>query len=313
MEQKREFKLTTLSLKNSTSVFILSILIIVIGLSSYIGLPKELFPEVNIPYVMVKTIYPGNNPVDIENLISRPIEKEIDGIKGIKHITSTSLQDVSMITIEFNFQTDIKDALQDVKDAVDKAKSNLPNDLKKDPEVNDIDMSEFPFINVNISGDYSLEELKKYADDLEEEFKSIKEVSKVNIQGVSDKEVRIDVDEQKLEAFKMSFQDIENAISQENISLGGGQIKLEGTRRSVRIIGEFENMNQIRNIIVKSNQGNIIYLRDLAEVKYTYAEPKSISRLYKTPVLSLQIVKKSGENILSASKKVYEAIENLRG
>ncbi len=311
-EKIREFKLTTLSLKNRTSVFILTVLIAVIGMMSYKGLPKELFPEVNIPYVMVQTVYPGNNPADIENLVTRPIEKQIDGIKGIKKLKSTSMQDVSLISIEFTFDVDIKDALQDVKDAVDKAKADLPNDLPDDPSVNDIDFSEFPFININISGDYSINELKKYADDLEEEFKGIKQVSKVNIQGISDKEVRIDVDANKMEAFALSMNDIENAIKQENMSIGGGQIKLEGTRRSVRIIGEYTNMDQIRNTIVKHEKGNIVYLRDVATVEYTYEEPKSISRLGKTPVISMQIIKKSGENILYASDNVYEVIKKAR-
>ena len=311
-EKIREFKLTTLSLKNRTSVFIMTVLIAIIGIMSYEGLPKELFPEVNIPYVMVQTVYPGNNPADIENLVTRPIEKQIDGIKGIKKLTSTSMQDVSLISIEFTFDVDIKNALQDVKDAVDKAKTDLPNDLPDDPSVKDIDFSEFPFININISGDYSIDELKKYADDLEEEFKGIKEVSKVNIQGISEREVRIDVDANKMEAFALSMNDIETAIAQENMSIGGGQIKLEGTRRSVRIIGEYTNMEQIKNTIVKHEKGNIVYLRDVASVTYTYEEPKSISRLGTTPVISMQIVKKSGENILYASDNVYEVIKTAR-
>jgi len=292
-EKIREFKLTTIALNNRTSVFILTVLIAIIGLLSYKGLPKELFPEVNIPYVLVQTVYPGNNPSDIENLITRPIEKQIDGIKGIKKITSTSMQDVSMISIEFTFDVDIKDALQDVKDAVDKAKPDLPNDLPDDPAVKDIDFSEFPFININISGDYSINELKKYADNLEEELKGIKEVSKVNIQGISEKEVKINADANKMEAYNISFNDIENAIMQENMSIGGGQIKIEGTRRSVRIIGEYTNMDQIRNTIIKNEKGNIVYLKDIATVSYDYEEPKSISRLGSTPVLSLQVVKKA--------------------
>ena len=311
-EKIREFKLTTLALKNKISVFILTVLVAVIGIMSYKGLPKELFPEVNIPFVMVQTVYPGNNPIDIENLVTRPIEKEIDGIKGIKNLTSTSMQDVSLISIEFTFDVDIKDALQDIKDAVDKAKANLPNDLPDDPTVNDIDFSEFPFININISGDYSINELKKYADDLEEEFKGIKEVSKVNIQGISEREVKINIDVNKLEAYELSLNDIETAIAQENMSIGGGQLKLEGTRRSVRIIGEYTNMDQIRNTIVKNEKGNIVYLRDVADVIYDYEEPKSISRLGRTPVLSLQIVKKSGENILSASDNVYDVLKKAR-
>ena len=313
MEEKiREFKLTSLALKNKTSIFLLTIVIAAAGLLSYNSLPKELYPEVVIPYVMVQTAYPGNNPSDIENLVTRPIEKELDGIKGIKKLSSTSMQDVSLISLEFTFDTDIKIALQDVKDAVDKAKGDLPNDLPDDPLVQDLDFSEFPFINVNISGDFSIDQLKQYSDILEEEFKGIKEVSKVSIQGISEKEVRINIDQHKLESFTLNFQNIEEAIAQENMSLGGGEVKLGNTRRAVRIIGEFTNMDQIRNVIVKNEKGNIVYLKDVAEVEYVYEEPKSISRLGETPVISLQIIKKSGENLLSASEHVFEAIKMIQ-
>lgn len=311
-EQKREFKLTTGALKNKTSVYLLTAVIAIAGMLSYKALPKELFPEVVIPYVMVQTPYPGNNPSDIENLVTRPIEKELDGIKGIKRLSSTSMQDVSLISIEFTFDTDIKDALQDVKDAVDKSKNELPNDLPADPSVQDIDFSEFPFINVNVSGDFSIDQLKQYGDILEEEFKGIPEVSKVQIQGISEKEVRINIDQHKLESYMLNFTNIEDAVAQENLSLGGGEVKIGETRRAVRIIGEFTNMDEIKNIIVKNEKGNIVYLKDVADVEYGYEEAKSISRLGTTPVISLQVIKKSGENLLSASENVYTAIEDIR-
>lgn len=311
-EKKREFKLTTLALKNKTSVYLLTVVVAFAGLMSYVSLPKELFPEVVIPYVMVQTAYPGNNPSDIENLVTRPIEKELDGIKGIKRLSSNSMQDVSLISLEFTFDTDIKDALQDVKDAVDKAKNELPNDLPDDPLVQDLDFSEFPFININVSGDFSIDQLKQYGDILEDEFKSIKEVSKVAIQGISEKEVRINVDQHKMEAFQLNFTDIEEAIMQENLSMGGGEVKIGKTRRAVRVIGEFTNMDQIRNVIVKHKNNNIVYLKDVADVEFVYEEPKSISRLGLKPVISLQVIKKSGENLLSASENVYNAIESIR-
>ncbi len=311
-EKIREFKLTSLALKNRTSVYLLTLVLAIAGLISYISLPKELFPEVVIPYVMVQTPYPGNNPSDIENLITRPIEKELDGITGIKTISSTSMQDVSLISLEFTFDTDIKDALQDVKDAVDKAKKELPNDLPNDPLVQDLDFSEFPFININISGDFSIDQLKQYGDILEDQFKGIKEVSKVAIQGISDKEVKINIDVHKLESYQLNFTNIENAITQENLSVGGGEVKIGETRRTLRIIGEFTNMDQIRNVIVKNTDGNIVYLKDVATVEYGYEEPKSISRLGTEPVISLQVIKKSGENLLSASAHVYEAIKQIR-
>ncbi|TNF24261.1 MAG: efflux RND transporter permease subunit, partial [Bacteroidetes bacterium] len=164
----KEFGLSTLSLKNSTSVLILTFLIVVGGLLAYSTMPKELFPEVVMPQIYVRTVYPGNSPVDIENLITRPIENEIKPLKGINELTSTSVQDNSIIIVEFNTDVDVEDALQDVKDAVDKAKSELPNDLDMDPMVMDVNMSEMPVMNINLSGDYSLDDLKEYAELLQD-------------------------------------------------------------------------------------------------------------------------------------------------
>jgi len=182
----RNFWLSTWALNNKNTVYLITLVTIFFGFYSYVSLPKELFPEISIPTVMVQTVYPGNPPVDIENLITRPIEKEVESVKGIKDMTSVSSQDASSIFIEFRTDVDIKVALQDVKDAVDKAKGELPDDLPYDPVVEDIDFSEFPVVNVNLSGDYSVDELKEYAEDMKDEFETISEVSKVNLTGITD-------------------------------------------------------------------------------------------------------------------------------
>src|SRR6056297_1043038 len=222
----REFKISTAALKNRNTVFLLTVLIIAFGIFSYRSLPKELFPDIVLPTVLVQTTYPGNPPLDIENLITRPIEKEVETLQDVKEIRSISAQDASMIFVEFNTDVDIKVGLQDVKDAVDKAKSELPNDLLTDPLVQDIDFSEFPILNVNLSGDYSIEELKNYGEYLEEEIETVPEISKVEIRGVDDREIKVNVDLLKMESYELSFDDIEFAISQENVSISGGEIKL---------------------------------------------------------------------------------------
>ena len=305
----REFKLTTLALNNKNTIFLITVAIIIFGIMSYVSLPKELMPEINIPTVLIQTVYPGNPPSDIESLVTKVIEKEIKTIKGIDDISSTSSQDASIIIIEFNFDVNIKDALQEVKDAVDKAKSDLPDDLPSDPIVNDIDLSEMPVINLNLSGDFSLAELKEYAEYLQDEIETVYEISKVNIKGVEDRELQINVDPLKLDAFKLSFTDIENAIKAENISISGGEIRMGNTRRSIRAVGEYKNISEIENTIVKSEKGNIIYLRDVATVVDTYAEAQSFARLDKEPVVSLQVIKKGGENLLNAVDQINEILK----
>jgi multidrug efflux pump len=305
----REFKLSSWALRNKNTVFLMVILLLMFGFYSYRSLPKELFPDLVWPTIFVQTMYPGNPPLDIENLITRPLEKEIESVKGVKVIKSTSTQDVSAIFVEFNTDVNLEDALQEVKDAVDKAKSELPDNLLTDPMVIDLDLSEFPIMNINLSGDYSINELKEYAEYLENEIERVNEVSKVEITGVNEREVQINVDMHKLNVFELSFSDIENAVAFENVSMSGGEIKLGETRRSIRIIGEFTDPSEIEDIIVKWDNHNIVYMRDVAEIKYAFEEPRTFTRLDHHPVVSLQVIKKSGENLLNATDQVFEIID----
>jgi multidrug efflux pump subunit AcrB len=308
----REFKLTTLALRNRNTVFLLAFVILLFGGISYKNLPKELFPDIVIPTILVQTTYPGNAPIDIENLITRPLEKEIDGINGIKELSSTSAQDASMIFVEFNTDVNIDDALSDVKDAVDKAMSELPNDLLFDPLVMDIDLAEFPIININLSGDFSLEELREYGEYLEDEIEGISEISKVELEGLNEREILIDVDLHKMEAMELSFYDIETAVTAENVSISGGEIKLGSARRSIRTIGEFKSVKEIEDIIIKREFGRIVYLKDVADVIDGYADPDSYARLDKQPVVSVQVIKKGGENLLAATDQIFETLDMAR-
>jgi len=275
-------------------------------------MPKELFPDIVIPTVMVQTIYPGNPPLDMENLVTRPIEKELEVIKGVKEISSTSSQDVSAIFVEFNTDVDIKQAVLDVKDAVDKAKSELPDDLPQDPMVMDIDFSEFPIIYINLSGDYSITELKKYAEYLEDEIETFPEISKVDIIGLNEREISINVDPFRMEQLEISFDDLENAVGYENLSMAAGQIKEGRYRRSVRIIGEFQDAREIGDVIVKHEKGHIVHLKDIAAVVDGFEEPKAFARLNRQPVVSLHVIKKGGENLLSATDKIFSLLDQSR-
>ena len=308
----REFFLTNIALDNKISVYLLVIVLMIAGAFSYSRMPKELFPEIVIPTVFVQTIYPGNPPVDMENLVTRPLEKELESIKGIKEINSTSSQDVSVILVEFNTNVDIKAALQDVKDGVDKVKGDLPNDLPQDPMVLDLDFTEFPIVYINLSGDYSLNELKKYAEYLEDEIEAFSEIARVDIKGLNEREIQVNVDPHAMAARQISFYDIENAIGFENISMASGQVLQGNTRRSLRVIGEFKNMEEIRNIIVKHEGGNIVYLADIADVTDGFADSKDFARLNKQPVVSLQVVKKGGENLIAASDKIFKKLDQAK-
>ncbi|WP_339880334.1 efflux RND transporter permease subunit [uncultured Algoriphagus sp.] len=308
----REFGLSSMSVDNSTSVVILTLIITFLGLSAYRNMPKESFPEIVIPTVYVGTPYPGNSPVDMENLITRPIEKELKSLNDIKDITSTSVQDFSSIVIEFNPGVEISKAIQDVKDAVDKSKSELPSDLDQDPNVVEINTSDFPIMNVNISGNYSEAELKKFGEYLEDEIEKLAEISKADLAGTVEREIQINADPYKMESVGVSFNDIATAVQTENVTISGGNIRSGDFQRTLRVDGEFTDPMDILNIIVKTDNQKIVYLRDVAEVKDTYKERTSYARSKNLPVVTINVVKRSGENLLYAADKIKEIIQKTK-
>lgn len=311
-EITRKFKPTYISLKNKTTVYIFTAILVIFGLFAYNQMPRESMPEITVPYVFIQTLYPGNSPVDIENLVTRPIEKELKGLKGVKKVSSASYQDVSTIIVEYNTNVTIKDALQDTKDRVDKAKSELPTDLPSDPYVTDFDMSEYPIMNVNISGEFSMRDLKKYAEVMQDEFEGYNEISEANIRGIEEREIQIEIDPYKLDAVGLTFEDVATAIKFENISMGAGQFTADQTRRTIRTEANYTNMNQIANTIIKVNMGKPVYIRDIATVVDGYKEQSTIARLNNKPVVTLSITKKSGANILAASQNVLNGIDELK-
>ena len=306
---EKQFGLTTLSLKNRTTVIVLTILIVILGVSTYVSMPKESYPEIKQPIVYIGTGHPGNSPVDMENMITRPIEKELNTISDVVEIKSTSVQDYSTIIVEFTPETEIEDALTKVKDAVDRSKPELPTDMPADPNVFEMNFSEFPVMNINLSGEYNLEELNGYAEYLEDEIEKLSEISKVEIRGVDEKELRINVDPYQMEARNINFGDIENAIASENVTLSGGNILDNGVRRSIRVIGEFSEPEDLLSVVIKQEEGKIVYLGDIAEVEFDYKEKENYARLMRDPVVMVDVIKRSGENLLIATDKINELIE----
>ncbi len=308
----KDFKLTTWAVNNTTTVLFLTFLIVVTGISTYIGLPRENFPEVKVPKIYIGTTHPGNSPKDIENLITRPIEKELNTISAVDNIKSTSIQDYSTIVVEFTTDTDVEEALTKVKDAVDKAKAELPSDLDRDPNIFEMDMSEFPILNINLSGNYTIDQLKEYAEYLEDEVEKFPEISKAEIRGVDEKEVKISVDPYKMEAMQLNFTNIENAIKSENVTMSSGSYKSDGVARTIRIDGEFKKPEELLDVVIKHERGNIVYLRDVATVTFDYKEKANYARLGTKPVVMLDVVKRSGENLLIATEKIGALLEKAK-
>lgn len=310
----KDFKLSTWSIKNNKTVYLIITIIVLAGFSAYVSMPRESFPEIEIPTIYVGTVYPGSSAKVVEDKITRLLEKEINSIKGIDKLQSTSVLGFSTIVVEFDFSITPTEALRMVKDKVDiaKSKSEFPKDLPVPPNIFEITPSEFPILNVNLSGDFDKEDLRDYAEYLKDEIKKFPEIDRVDLRGVQDKEVRIEIDKVKAEARSVSFYDVEKAITEENFTMSGGELLLNSYRRTVRIDGEFKDFKEIENLIIKNEDLNIVYLRDIAKVTFQEKEAVSYAREYGSPVVMLDVIKKGGENIIIASDKINQLIEESK-
>ncbi|HEV7231668.1 MAG TPA: efflux RND transporter permease subunit, partial [Bacteroidia bacterium] len=309
---KKEFKPSSWSIDNKTSIFVLTIIITLAGILSYNSIPKESFPEIKIPKIFISTVYPGTSPANMENLVTKPIEKKVKSIEGVKKITSNSYQNYSVITVEFNTDVKVDLAKQKIKDEIDKAKQDLPKDLPQDPSVQDVDLSQLPILYVNISGDFDLNKLKNYADQIKDRIESLKEITRADIIGALDREIQINVDMYKMQAAQISMYDIKMAVGNENLTISGGDVKMEGLRRTLNIKKEFKDVDEIRNMIIKSPNGSPIFLKDIADIKDTFKEQESYARLGGKNVITLSIVKRSGANLIEATDKIQDILTDMR-
>src|SRR5688572_1436386 len=311
----KEFKPTSWAIDNRTAIYIIAILISLYGLAKFNSMPKEQFPDIVVPTISVTTLYIGNSPKDIENLVTRPIEKQLKGISGAKvnKIQSTSQTDYSLIVIEFD--TDVKTDLakQKVKDAIYKAKTDLPNDLTSQPDVQEFAFSEMPIMFVNLSGDYDGIKLKEYADKMQDRIEELGEITRAEIVGAPEREIQINVDPYKMTAARVSFTDIENAVSRENRDITGGLIEVGNMKRTLKLRGQFANALTLQHIVVRSSaQGATVYLKDIAEIRDTIKETENFARLDGKNVVTPNIVKRSGENLINAADKVKAIVADMR-
>lgn len=313
---ERQFAITSWAVKNRTTVIVLTLLICIMGIRAYFVMPKVSFPEVVTPEVFIGTPYNSSSVVDIEKLITKPIEKELNTITGVDEIKSTSVPNFSSIHIKFNYSVSPTEALRKVKDAVDKARgdANFPTDLPAEPNVFEMNFSELmPVMNINLSGDYPMEQLHEYAKHLEDRIEDLTEVNKVEIRGVPEREVQVSVDLHRIEPLQIGFDDIANALRMENLTMSGGDILTKDQRRSVRIIGEFVDLEQIRNIVIKNEGQREVRLRDVADVTFDFKEPDSFAREFGKGVVMLDVIKRAGENLLDASDKINAIIQEDHG
>ncbi|HEX6313509.1 MAG TPA: efflux RND transporter permease subunit [Gemmatimonadaceae bacterium] len=308
VEQKpRFFGPTNLAINNRVSVLALFAITAIMGIFSYLTIPKESSPEIVIPMVSISTVYPGVAPKDMETLVTRVIEDELNTIPDIRELTSTSVQGYSNVTAEFASDMDVNEALQKVREKVDLAKPELPVDAE-DPIISEFNFSDFPILQVNISGQYDLVQLKEVAENLQDELEQIPSILEVRLSGGLEREVKVEVDLAMLKFYGVAFGDVIEAIRTEHVTVPGGGIEVGTQEFLVRVDGEFRDPRLIEDLVITTKAGRPVYVRDVAKVDFGFADRTTFARLDGNPVVTLDIIKRSGENIIETADAVKAVI-----
>ena len=303
--------ITNVAVKNRITVGVLLALIVILGASSYVTLPREAAPDVQIPIVMVSTFYNGVSPEDIESSVTIKIENELAGLKGLKEISSYSAESVSTVVIEFMPKIIIEDALQYVRDRVDLAKPELPADAEE-PFIKEIDISEFPIMFVTISGPLAPGRLKSIADEIEDKIEAVSGVLDAQVSGVLEREIRLEIDADRVAAYGLTVPEILGLIPSEHLNISAGGLETEGTRFNVRLPAEFVDPVEMNRLVLTTRAGHPIYLTDVARVHDTFKDRESYSRLDGKDSITIGVKKRVGANIIEVADKVHEIVEEAQ-
>lgn len=310
----KEFSISSWAIDNKMTVYVIISIILFLGVFSYYTMPRESFPEIIETKIYVSSVNPGNSAEDVEKFITEPLEEEFNNIGGVREISSTTLQDYSIVIVEFEEDVEIPVAKQRVKDKVDQVKAEttwptLDNGAKVEPNVFDLNLSEEqPILNINLTGDFPIQQLKDYAEYLQDKIELLPPIKEATIRGVEEKEVEIAVDVYKMSASQVSFNDIINAVRSENNTISGGNVISNGVQKNIRILGEIENPNELRDVVVKTD-GGTIFLKDVATINFKEQDPSTYAREYGEPVVMLDIKKRAGKNMIEAVENIKEIVK----
>ena len=314
IDQWREFGLSSVAVNNRKTVYLIILILLIGGLTGYQNMPRESFPQIQVPEIYVNIPYPGNSPEIITDKIVKPFEKELNKLKGIEKIESTAIQDFGIVKIEFDFAITPKDAKRAVEEALSDARSTktFAQDLPVEPTIQEIDVNEFPIININLSGEYAVDILKEKAEIIKDRVETIPEINAVDIRGVQEKKVKIEIRKYDAESKNVSFGDIEGAIQSENTTIGAGNLQIDGIDNFIIIEGKFQDYRDLSNLIVKHEDQDNVYLRDVANVSFTDADTTSYARQNGQPVVMLDVKKRAGGNIINAIDQLKVIVEDLQ-
>ena len=313
--KNKEFFLSSWAIDHNKIIYVIISIFFILGILSYRTMPREDFPEINDTRVFVTAVFPGNTAEDIERLIVDPLEEVLRGVSNMVNLTSTSEEDFAAITIEFDENITIDLAKQKTKDLVDGVVSGPDwptfNNAKVEPTIFEFDFSELiPMLNISLIGDYPVEKLKEYAEFLEEKIERLPQIKAVDIRGIQDFEIEVAVDIYKMTASKISLNNVINSIRDGNSTISSGSIIGDGKRRNVRLVGEIQSPNELKDFVVKSEKG-AVYLSEIAEISFKEKDPTSFARSFGNKVVLLDVKKRGGKNLIDASDQIRLIINDL--
>ncbi|PIR04079.1 MAG: hypothetical protein COV59_02755 [Candidatus Magasanikbacteria bacterium CG11_big_fil_rev_8_21_14_0_20_39_34] len=317
MDQNKKSKFWEFFLENYQFTYVLLLSIVVLGIISIVTLPKESSPEIEVPIGIITTPYPGANAEDVEELVTNPIEDRLSGLEDLDTFSSVSKNGISSITVQFNIDSDPDKKIADLKEKVDEAKVDLPEDAE-DPIVKQISVTDDSILTFALSGPYDANQLKDYAEDLKDEIEQVSGVNKVNIIGGQDREFQVIVNKAKLDSFGASIQDVTNSVRASNSDIPAGIVQSGSSNYTVRFAGRVKDINDLKSVPIKQANGTAILLSDVGEVVDGYSRASTLSRLSidggePRPSITILVFKNPGGNIIKTVKAVEEKIQSAKG
>ncbi|ADZ91332.1 efflux RND transporter permease subunit [Marinomonas mediterranea] len=296
------------ALARSRTVLMFFVLILISGTVSYIEIAKESNPDITIPMAYISVSLEGISPEDADSLLVHPLETELRDLEGLKEIKSTASEGHASIILEFETGTDIDQALIDAQNKVDRAKSELPSDADE-PTVNEINLSTFPVLRVNLSGNTDFATLSRVANDLKDEIESVQGVLEADISGDRDQRAEIIINQQKLDAYNLVLTDVANLVSNNNRLVAAGTLDTGAGRYPLKVPGLLETKSDILELPIKVDGNDVVRLGDIAEGELTFEDATSYARVDGQRSITLGVSKRVGANIINTIDAVKEVIK----
>ncbi|MED4754422.1 efflux RND transporter permease subunit [Brevibacillus choshinensis] len=300
------------AIRRPVTVMMGVLIVIILGIMSLSRIPIDLYPKIEIPTIAVITSYSGVGPEEMENLVTKPVEQAVASVAGIKSVTSTSREGSSMVIVEFSYGTDLDKAVTEVTQKVERAKRSLPDDVDS-PTVARMDPNSTAVLTLAVSADMGADQLKSFVQDqMAPSLERINGVASVSVSGGLDREIKIVVDQSKLEQYGISLSDISQQLKSQNLDSSGGNITEGGVSYTVRSLGKFKSVDDIRKVSIPMKDGSRIFLEDLALIQDGFKEVSIENTMNNQTTVTMSIMKQSGTNTVAVVDDLYAELDGQR-